>query len=275
MGPAPRPPLLWAVVAVVGVHLAAAAARRPAPARAGSPGEVATQRRHRAPGHDPAGRGGHRGGARGGARGGPAVYDLDRAWATSWSRASRQLFARLPRPAPATRGEAWPLRPACAGRADASRSWSAECSPGSSAPWSRCPGQVYRTRIVDDLARSSGAGRAGSCSATWRRTTEQPVSLGRVSGAIDLRSGLEDELRTRLLEQDAVARRWIKPTIEFLAGESRAQPGVQPRRDRAAGAGCRRAGLHGVARLPPRPGADPAGRHGDPRRGIDPSPDQR
>ena len=76
--------------------------------------------------------------------------------------------------------------------------------------------QVGRTRIVDDLKALERRGTQGVVLRNLETNAEQPVSIGEVSGAIDARSGLEDELRTRLLEQDAVARRWIKPTIEFL-----------------------------------------------------------
>ena len=58
--------------------------------------------------------------------------------------------------------------------------------------------------------------RAGSSSATWPPTTERITSVGEFAGLIDLRSGLEDTLRTGLMEQDAVHRRWIKPTLEIL-----------------------------------------------------------
>ncbi len=76
--------------------------------------------------------------------------------------------------------------------------------------------QVGRTRIVDDLKALERRGTQGVVLRNLETNAEQPASIGEVSGAIDARAGLEDELRTRLLEQDAVARRWIKPTIEFL-----------------------------------------------------------
>ncbi len=76
--------------------------------------------------------------------------------------------------------------------------------------------QVGQTRIVDDLKALERRGSQGLVIRNLETNGEQPASLGEVSGAIDARAGLEDELRTRLLEQDAVARRWIKPTLEFL-----------------------------------------------------------
>jgi putative nucleotidyltransferase with HDIG domain len=76
--------------------------------------------------------------------------------------------------------------------------------------------QVGRNRIVDDLKALERRGTQGVVLRNLETNAEQPVSLSEVSGAIDARAGLEDELRTRLLEQDAVARRWIKPTIDFL-----------------------------------------------------------
>jgi membrane-associated HD superfamily phosphohydrolase len=77
--------------------------------------------------------------------------------------------------------------------------------------------QVGQTRVVDDLRTLERRGAQGVVVRNLETNAEQPVSLSEVLGAIDGRTGLEDELRTRLLEQDAVSRRWIKPTLEFLA----------------------------------------------------------
>jgi putative nucleotidyltransferase with HDIG domain len=76
--------------------------------------------------------------------------------------------------------------------------------------------QVDQTRIVDDLRGLERRGSQGVTLRNLQTSTEQAVSLAELSAAIDARAGLEDALRTRLLEQDAVARRWIKPTLEFL-----------------------------------------------------------
>jgi putative nucleotidyltransferase with HDIG domain len=77
--------------------------------------------------------------------------------------------------------------------------------------------QVGQTRVVDDLRALERRGAQGVVIRNLETNAEQPVSLSEVLGAIDARTGLEDDLRTRLLEQDAVSRRWIKSTLEFLA----------------------------------------------------------
>lgn len=77
--------------------------------------------------------------------------------------------------------------------------------------------QVGQTRVADDLRTLERRGAQGVVIRNLETDAEQPESLDEVLGAIDGRTGLEDELRTRLLEQDTVSRRWIKPTVEFLA----------------------------------------------------------
>jgi len=56
--------------------------------------------------------------------------------------------------------------------------------------------QVGRTRIVDDLKALERRGTQGVVLRNLETNAEQPVSIGEVSGAIDARAGLEDELRT-------------------------------------------------------------------------------
>jgi len=92
----------------------------------------------------------------------------------------------------------------------------AECSPGLEGALVEVIRQVNQTRIVDDLRGLERRGGQGVMLRNLQTGTEQPVSLAELSVAIDSRAGLEDALRTRLLEHDAVARRWIKPTLEFL-----------------------------------------------------------
>ncbi len=77
-------------------------------------------------------------------------------------------------------------------------------------------GQVYRTRIVDDLRALERRGERGLVIRNMASGVERQVGLADATGAIDVRSGLETALRARLLEQEAVARRWIKPALEFL-----------------------------------------------------------
>ena len=46
---------------------------------------------------------------------------------------------------------------------------------------------------------------------------ERAATLDEVAEAIDGRSGLDGALQTRLLAQEAVARRWVKASVDFLA----------------------------------------------------------
>jgi len=77
-------------------------------------------------------------------------------------------------------------------------------------------GQVYRTRIADDTRALERRGERGVVIRNLASGSERVVTLSEISGAIDFRTGIETALRTRLLEQEAVARRWIKPALEFL-----------------------------------------------------------
>jgi putative nucleotidyltransferase with HDIG domain len=77
--------------------------------------------------------------------------------------------------------------------------------------------QVSRTRIVDDMLALERRGERGVTVRNLESGSERAVTLGDVSGAIDFRTGLETALRNGLLEREAVARRWIKPAVDFLS----------------------------------------------------------
>ena len=93
---------------------------------------------------------------------------------------------------------------------------SSQCSEGLERALVDVVNQVYGTRVVDDLRALERRGDRGLVLRDLAVGSERTAGLAEVSGAIDLRNGLESALRTRLLEQDAVARRWIKPALEFL-----------------------------------------------------------
>lgn len=75
---------------------------------------------------------------------------------------------------------------------------------------------TYRFRVVDDLRALERRGERGVVVRNLATETERITSVGEFVGLVDLRSGLEDTVRTGLLEQDAVHRRWIKPALELL-----------------------------------------------------------
>jgi putative nucleotidyltransferase with HDIG domain len=94
---------------------------------------------------------------------------------------------------------------------------SAECSERLEKSLRDVVQEVYSLRIVDDQRALVGRGARGVRMRNLASGSERLVELADVSGAIDLRTGLENALRARLLENPAVARRWIAPTLDFLA----------------------------------------------------------
>ncbi len=93
---------------------------------------------------------------------------------------------------------------------------SASCSQGLERALAEVLAATYRFRVVDDLRALERRGEGGVVIRNLATETERITSVGEFAGLIDLRSGLEDTLRTGLMEQDAVPRRWIKPTLELL-----------------------------------------------------------
>jgi hypothetical protein len=102
-------------------------------------------------------------------------------------------------------------------------------------------GQVYAVRIVDDRRQLERRGERGVVLRNLASGIERTVGWDQVSEAVDARTGVEPLLQARLLEREAVARRWIKPTVTFL--EANLAPNLifdraetEDRRRRAAGA---------------------------------------
>lgn len=93
---------------------------------------------------------------------------------------------------------------------------SAECSSPLEQALVDVVGQVFRTRVVDDRLGLEQRGEGGIVVRNLESDSERTVALAEVSGVLDLRTGLESALRNRLLEHDAVARRWIKAGVGFL-----------------------------------------------------------
>jgi len=76
--------------------------------------------------------------------------------------------------------------------------------------------QIDETRIVGDSFALERRGQNGVTVRNLESGSERSMSLSDVTGAVDFRTGLDGALRTRLLEQAEVARRWISPCLEFL-----------------------------------------------------------
>ncbi|NOZ78684.1 MAG: HDIG domain-containing protein [Acidobacteria bacterium] len=76
--------------------------------------------------------------------------------------------------------------------------------------------QIYRQHVVDDWRAMERHGKAGVTVRNLATLAETQKTLDDLSTVIDFRSGLEPALRARLLEHDAVRRRWIKAAVHFL-----------------------------------------------------------
>jgi putative nucleotidyltransferase with HDIG domain len=75
---------------------------------------------------------------------------------------------------------------------------------------------VYQSRIVDDALALERRGADGLVLRNSTTGNERQATLADVAGVIDARTDLEPVLRTLLLERDAVQRRWIRPSTDFL-----------------------------------------------------------
>ncbi len=76
---------------------------------------------------------------------------------------------------------------------------------------------VLRRNIVDDRRALERRGENGVVLRNLAAGSERRVPLSTLADAIDVRRDLEEVLRAELLERPAVARRWIKTTVDFLA----------------------------------------------------------
>ena len=76
--------------------------------------------------------------------------------------------------------------------------------------------RVSRDRIVDDRRGLENRGEGGVSLRNLATGRDRVVQLDELAEAVDMRSGLEQVLQARLLEQQAVARRWIAPIVDFL-----------------------------------------------------------
>ena len=77
-------------------------------------------------------------------------------------------------------------------------------------------GQTYRDHIVDDRRGLERRGSKGVAIRNLASGGDRASTLDELSAAVDVRTGLGQVLHARLLEQPAVARRWIKPIAVFL-----------------------------------------------------------
>jgi putative nucleotidyltransferase with HDIG domain len=93
---------------------------------------------------------------------------------------------------------------------------SAECSEKLEGALVDVVDVVVRRNIVDDRRALERRGENGVMLRNLESGSERPVPLSTLADAIDFRRDLEEVLRAELLERPAVARRWIKTTVDFL-----------------------------------------------------------
>ena len=77
--------------------------------------------------------------------------------------------------------------------------------------------EVYHDGVVDDRRELERRGGRGVTLRDLSGGAERRVTLDELANVVDGRSGLEGALQARLLPREAVARRWVKPTLDFLA----------------------------------------------------------
>ncbi|MEE4271648.1 MAG: HDIG domain-containing metalloprotein [Thermoanaerobaculales bacterium] len=91
-----------------------------------------------------------------------------------------------------------------------------ECSGGLETAILEVVDETYRVGIVDDRRELDRRGARGVVLRDLSGGPERRVALDELSNVVDGRSGLSGNLQTTLLSHEAVARRWVKPTLDFL-----------------------------------------------------------
>jgi len=92
-----------------------------------------------------------------------------------------------------------------------------ECSPRLEKALTEVVGEVYRAGVVDDRRELERRGDNGLVIRDLAGGPERRTTLDELADAVDRRSDLADSLQARLLSQEAVARRWVKPSTDFLS----------------------------------------------------------
>ncbi len=92
-----------------------------------------------------------------------------------------------------------------------------ECSSGLEHALGEVIDEIYRRGVVDDRRELERRGAVGLVIRDLADGTERSATLDEMADAIDGRSELESDLQARLLAREAVARRWVKPSMDFLA----------------------------------------------------------
>ena len=92
-----------------------------------------------------------------------------------------------------------------------------ECSASLETALIEVVDEVYRDGVIDDRRELERRGENGLAIRDLAGGPERRMTLDEMADVIDVRSDLTGSLQTRLLAREAVARRWVKPTMDFLA----------------------------------------------------------
>jgi putative nucleotidyltransferase with HDIG domain len=91
-----------------------------------------------------------------------------------------------------------------------------ECAQGFETALLTVVVEVNERRMVEDRRAMERRGAAGLILRDLATGTERMVPVSAVAGYLDVRLDLEEELRSRLIEQDAVQRPWLRHAVQFL-----------------------------------------------------------
>ncbi|NOZ95215.1 MAG: HDIG domain-containing protein [Acidobacteria bacterium] len=149
----------------------------------------------------------------------PPVYDLDPRVQEETKDGIRALFALCAdelKVGAFSRDELAATSQLDLGKSMANILESSGCSQELEGALLRIVAQVYDRHIIDDKRRIERRGSSGITIRNLQGGAERPADASDLAATIDLRTELDPTIRSAVLEEDAVRRRWIKPLTGFL-----------------------------------------------------------
>jgi len=92
-----------------------------------------------------------------------------------------------------------------------------ECSASLETALIEVVDEVYRDGVIDDRRELERRGENGLAIRDLAGGPERRTTLDEMADVVDGRSDLTGSLQARVLAREAIARRWVKPTMDFLA----------------------------------------------------------
>ncbi|HHQ47361.1 MAG TPA: HDIG domain-containing protein, partial [Acidobacteria bacterium] len=149
----------------------------------------------------------------------PPVFDLDPRVRKESEDAIRSLFAvcadELKR-GKLSREELASVSELEIGRAMVNVLESSGCSQDLEAAVLRVVDQIYGRHIIDDKRRIERRNVSGIVLRNLASGSERKLDVSELESTIDLRTELGSSIRSAVLEEDAIRRRWIKPVTALL-----------------------------------------------------------